>query len=104
MKMFQLYFYVPETHVEQVKKAVFDAGAGRQGLYQECCFTTSGQGQFKPNEGSNAYLGEVGRLTSVNEIKVETLCEESIKGQVKQALIAAHPYEEVAYGFVEVSQ
>lgn len=104
MKTYQLYFYVPKTHLEQVNNAVFQAGAGRQGLYQHCCFMTEGKGQFMPLEGNNAYLGETEKLTSVNEYKVEMLCEERDKDKVKQALISAHPYEEVAYGFIEIAQ
>lgn len=104
MKTYQLYFYVPDTHLQQVKDALFNAGAGSQGLYEQCCFVSQGQGQFMPRTGSNSYLGEIDKLTSVNECKVEMLCPEAYKNEVKQALIGCHPYEEVAYGFIEIEQ
>ena len=100
MQAYQFYFYVPETHLEQVKQAVFQAGAGTQGLYKQCCFETHGQGQFQPKKGSNPYLGQHDELTIINEVKVEMLCLERYKPFVKQALIESHPYEEVAFGFI----
>ena len=53
---YKLCFYVPTSHVEQVKNAIFEAGAGHMGDYDACCFQTLGQGQFRPLEGSNPYI------------------------------------------------
>lgn len=101
--MYQLYFYVPIDYLEQVKRAVFGAGAGGIGHYEECCFETTGQGQYRPAKGSQAFSGEIGKLSKVSEVKVEMVCNEACKNKVQQALLNAHPYEQVAYGFISLS-
>jgi hypothetical protein len=95
--MYKLCFYVPESHVEIVKEAVFDVGAGCIGDYDRCCWQVLGQGQFRPMEGSNPFLGNQGRIEQVNEYKVEMVCEDHLIEAAVEALINAHPYEEPAY-------
>ena len=95
--MYLLCFYVPEDAVEQVKDAVFAAGAGRIGLYDRCSWQTLGQGQFRPLAGSNPTLGRQGSLATVAEYKVEMVCEAQHLGAAVRALRAAHPYEEPAW-------
>ena len=95
--MVKLNFYVPPSHLEQVKEAIFAAGAGAQGDYNQCCWQTLGKGQFCPLPGSDPYIGEVCQLTQVDEYKVEVLCEESKLLEVISALRLAHPYEEPAF-------
>lgn len=90
-------FYVPVSHAEVVKAAVFAAGAGKVGQYDCCSWQTLGQGQFRPLDGANPFLGEVNRIEQVEEVKVETVCPTDELAAVVQALLAAHPYEEVAY-------
>lgn len=102
MKTLKLCFYVPETHLEQVKAAVFQAGAGKIENYDQCCWQVKGQGQFRPLEGSNAYLGKVNQREVVDEFRVEMLLDEELKSQVTKALKDAHPYEVPAYDFVKV--
>ncbi len=100
MKPSQLYkieFYVPETHLETVKSAMFEAGAGNIGDYDSCAWQSLGQGQFRPLQGSSAYLGEIDKLETVAEYKVEMICGEATLEAVIAALKQAHPYEEVAY-------
>ena len=98
--MYKLCFYVPETHLEEVKAAVFDAGAGRIGDYDSCCWQVLGQGQFRPLEGSNPYLGRRGAVEQVPEYRVEMVCDrDHVKGAVA-AMIDAHPYEEPAWDLV----
>lgn len=98
--MFKLCFYVPETHLEAVKRAVFDAGAGRIGDYDSCCWQVAGQGQFRPLQGSEPYLGEHGRVESVAEYKVEMVCPGARIRAAVDAMLAAHPYEEPAWDVV----
>ncbi|MBD3642560.1 NGG1p interacting factor NIF3 [Alcanivorax sp.] len=94
---YKLCFYVPTSHVEQVKNAIFEAGAGHIGDYDCCCFQTLGQGQFRPLEGSNPYIGETGgEVEVVEEYRVETICPASRVQTVISALRLAHPYEEPA--------
>ena len=96
--MIKLTFYVPETHVEKVKEAVFAAGAGRVGDYDHCAWQTLGQGQFRALEGANPYLGSKGKVERVSEYQVEMICADDCLEAAIAALKAAHPYEEPAYG------
>ncbi|HAD08154.1 MAG TPA: NGG1p interacting factor NIF3 [Porticoccaceae bacterium] len=100
--MYKLCFYVPESHLEAVKLALFDAGAGRQGDYDQCCWQNLGEGQFRPLAGSKPYLGQAHRLSRVPEYKVEMLCEEKIIEKVLAALRKSHPYEEPAYDVIRL--
>jgi hypothetical protein len=95
--MHKLVFFVPETHLEDVKKAVFAAGGGRMGNYDSCAWQTLGQGQFRPLAGSHPHLGELDQLTRVAEYRVEMVCADDCVTAVIKALRAAHPYEEPAY-------
>lgn len=95
--MYKLCFFVPDSHVEAVKQAVFAAGAGRIGDYDSCSWQTRGQGQFRPTDGANPFLGEVGNLERVEEWKVELVCADECIREALTALKQAHPYEEVAF-------
>lgn len=101
-QLLKIEFYVPETHLEQVKGAMFSVGAGRVGDYDCCAWQTLGQGQFRPLEGSNPFLGNHGQVESVNEFKVEMVCTLELKAAVIAALKSAHPYEEVAYCVIRI--
>ena len=96
--MYLVYFYAPEDKKEVVKKAMFDAGAGRIGEYEHCSFEVSGRGQYKPKSGANPYQGEVGKLEKATEVKVEMVCNADCLEPVLRALLKSHPYEEPAYG------
>jgi len=100
---YQISFYVPEKQCEQVKQAMFGAGAGVLGNYQECSWQTVGQGQFKPLQGSQPFIGKSDKLEAVKEYKVEMLCTEEKIKPVIQALKSSHPYEVPAY-FVTKSE
>ena len=97
MSAYLLCFYVPESALEQVKEAVFGAGAGRIGHYDRCCWQAVGQGQFRPLAGSNPTLGRHGALERVVEYKVEMVCEAKFIRAAVRALKDAHPYEEPAW-------
>jgi hypothetical protein len=92
-----LVFYVPETHAESVKEAVFAAGAGRIGDYEACSFETPGTGQFRPLAGSTPFIGSEGDLERVPELRVELTCADHLLAAAVEALRTAHPYEEPAY-------
>ena len=100
--MLKLCFYVPADSLEVVKQAVFAAGAGRSERYQRVCWQTAGQGQFEPEPGSNPSHGRVGELSKVSEFKVEMICQDDQIHSVIAALVAAHPYENVAYDVVRL--
>lgn len=95
--MYKLCFYVPDSHLSQVKDAVFAAGAGRLGNYDQCCWQVLGEGQFRPLPGSNPTLGEQGRLERVDEWKVELAVADDVIHAAIKALKQAHPYETPAY-------
>jgi len=95
--MYKICVYVPENSVETVKQALFDAGAGRIGNYDSCCWQTDGIGQFRPLENSNPAIGSLDKVELVREVKIELVCEdELVKGAV-QAMRVCHPYEEPAF-------
>lgn len=95
--MYKLCFYVPASHLEVVKEAVFAAGAGRIGNYQHCCWQVEGRGQFRPLAGSQPFLGQQDELERVSEFRVEMVLEPGRAAAVVEALRAAHPYEEPAF-------
>lgn len=95
--MHKLVFFVPESHKEAVKKAIFIAGAGRYDGYDSCSWETLGTGQFRPLEGSQPFIGQQGSIETVAEYRVETICEDHLIKTVLIALIEAHPYETPAY-------
>ncbi len=98
--MYKLGFYVPELHLEQVKFAVFNAGAGRIAGYDSCCWQVLGQGQFRPLVGSKPFLGRLGVIEVVAEYRVEMVCESQFIEAAVAALLDAHPYEEPAWDVV----
>ncbi len=100
--MVKIVFFVPESHCEAVKSAVFAAGGGRIGDYASCSWQTKGIGQFLPLASSDPFLGEQGRLERVAEYRVELVCEDANALAAVDALIAAHPYEEPAYDIYRV--
>ncbi|MBB6454299.1 dinuclear metal center YbgI/SA1388 family protein [Salirhabdus euzebyi] len=101
-ELFKLVVFVPETHQEEVRTALGDSGAGHIGDYSHCTFQTSGQGTFKPLEGSNPYIGKTNELERVNEVRMETIVPKSKLSLVLSEMENAHPYEEVAYDLYPV--
>ncbi|MDB6048204.1 MAG: hypothetical protein JWR17_950 [Pseudomonas sp.] len=95
--MYKLSFFVPPSHVEQVKSAVFAAGAGRIGAYDQCSWQVLGQGQFRPLDGSQPFIGRTGVTEQVQEWKVELVVADELIAHVVVALKQSHPYETPAY-------
>lgn len=102
--MYKLSFYVPESHLEAVKIAVFSVGAGKIGNYDSCSWQSRGQGQFRPLEGSKPWLGQLGSVETVVEYKVELVCQNDLITKVVAALKKVHPYEEPAYDVVQLAE
>lgn len=92
----KLVTFVPETHLEAVRTAVWNAGAGVIGNYQHCSFNIRGTGTFFGLDSTNPAIGQAGRLEQVEEIRVEVVCTAKRLEQALDALRAAHPYEEPA--------
>lgn len=95
--MYKLVFFVPESHLDLVKAAVFNAGAGRIGHYEQCCWQVLGQGQFRPLAGATPYIGAQDKLEVLPEYRVEMVCADGLIGAAVSALRSAHPYEEPAF-------
>lgn len=89
--------YCPTDKAEEVRKAMFDAGAGNIGNYSECSYNLEGEGTFKGKDGTNPYVGNVGEQHQEKETRIETVVPSYKLSKVINSLIAAHPYEEVAY-------
>ena len=100
--MHKLTVYIPETHLEQVKGAIFAAGAGRYAAYDCCCWQVLGQGQFRPLDGSNPFVGEQGVVEKIPEYRIEAICDDALIPAVIAAIRASHPYEEPAFVFTPV--
>nr|WP_184244798.1 Nif3-like dinuclear metal center hexameric protein [Gracilibacillus halotolerans] len=96
-KLYKLSIFVPKSHVEQLRVALGNAGAGHIGNYSHCTFQTEGTGSFLPLEGTTPYLGEQGKIEHVSEYKIETIVKENDLDKVITTANNAHPYEEMAY-------
>lgn len=95
--MYKICFYVPASHLDAVKTAMFAAGAGRIAAYDACAWQVEGQGQFRPLAGSRPFIGQQGVIETVAEYKVEMVCDDAHVRAAVAALRQAHPYETPAY-------
>jgi dinuclear metal center YbgI/SA1388 family protein len=96
-RLLKLVTFVPGTHIDNVRNAVFEAGAGSIGNYDNCGFTIDGKGSFRAGDATSPYVGEKGLIHFENEVRFETVLFTHDRERVVKALIAAHPYEEAAY-------
>jgi len=99
--MLVIVVYVPTSHVEEVIRVLVNAGAGQIGKYRAVAYKQVGLGQFEPMNGAVPYIGEVGVLERVEEVRVEMVCSAEYIRDALKAMINAHPYEEVAYHVLE---
>lgn len=95
--MIHISFYVPMKDADKVKAAMFQAGAGKIGNYDSCSFEVKGIGQFRPLPGSHPTIGTQHELETVEEMKVDMVCEDALIKEVISALKKSHPYETPAY-------
>lgn len=100
--LYKLAVYVPKTHEELIREVLGKNNAGFIGNYSHCTFNTPGIGTFKPEEGTNPYIGSINQIEKVEEVKIETIVPKSILKKVINEMIKAHPYEEVAYDVYEL--
>ncbi|MBP7175390.1 MAG: Nif3-like dinuclear metal center hexameric protein [Thermoclostridium sp.] len=102
--LYKLVVFIPEKSLEQVQKAIFEAGAGWIGKYSDCGFSVEGKGTFKPGDGTNPYIGQKGELEAVREYRLETIVPHERLDKVIESMLKAHPYEEVAYDVYRLEQ
>ena len=96
-QLVKMVFFVPHDYAGKVRKAVFEAGAGIIGDYDQCSYNLKGQGTFRPGEGSDPYTGKQGEIHFEEEMRVETFFPTYKTNEVINAMNQAHPYEEVVY-------
>jgi len=99
-QLVKLVTYIPENQAEKVRTALFSAGAGEIGNYDQCSYSSSGYGTFRGNEESRPFVGSPGNLHTAHEIRLETIVPRHLVEKVVAALKNAHPYEEVAYDII----
>ncbi len=100
--MLKLIYFVPESHLECTKAAIFAAGAGAFEGYDQCAWQVLGTGQFRPLAGTNPAIGRIDCLEQLPEWRVETIVPEHLAAQVAKALNASHLYEVPAFEFVQL--
>ncbi len=93
----KLITYTIPDNAEEVRNALFEAGAGRIGNYEDCSFNSKGIGTYMGNENSNPEIGERFEFVEGEEIKIEVTFEKHLQNKVLKALLNSHVYEEVAY-------
>jgi dinuclear metal center YbgI/SA1388 family protein len=101
-KLYKLVVFIPRGHEDGVRQAICNAGAGWIGNYDECTFQANGMGTFRPLPGTNPFLGRIGALEQAEESRLETVVPETRLKAVVRAMLAAHPYEEVAYDLYRI--
>lgn len=99
----KLFTFVPADKANELRNAIFKAGAGHIGNYSECSFNTQGTGTYKAGDGANPYIGEIGKQHQENEIKIEAIFPVFMEKQIISSMKAAHPYEEVAYDIISLN-
>jgi hypothetical protein len=95
--MHKISFYVPESHLNSVKQALFDKGAGMLGNYDQCCWQVKGEGQYRPLDESNPFKGIHNQVSTEVEYLVEMICADELLDAVIDALKKSHPYETPAF-------
>lgn len=95
--LYKLIFFVPEAQAEEVKSAIFAAGAGQLGNYSHCSFSSTGTGSFRAEAGAEPAVGEINQIHLEKEMRVEVLVKKNHLKEVIAAMKEKHPYEEVAY-------
>ncbi|TNJ44606.1 Nif3-like dinuclear metal center hexameric protein [Tamlana fucoidanivorans] len=98
----KLTTYVPKNEAGTLRKALFKAGAGSIGNYDDCSFNVEGYGTFKGNENSNPTKGNQGEIHTEEETKITITFAKHLEHRVLKALFSTHSYEEVAYEIITI--
>ncbi len=100
--MYKLIVFIPKSHLEKVRNAICEAGAGRIGNYDHCTFTTEGIGTYRPLKGAKPFKGKIGKLEMVKEARLEAVVPKNLLKKAVRAMKKAHPYEEPAYEIIRL--
>ncbi len=102
-RLLKLVTFVPEAYASKVREAVFNAGAGATGKYDMTSFSSAGQGSFRAGSDAKPFTGTIGSIHHENEIRFETILPSHLRSKVVPALLASHPYEEVAFDLIPLA-
>lgn len=102
MEKVKIVVFVPQAYSDIVRKAMGDAGAGVIGNYSHCTFSSNGFGRFIPSDKARPHVGKANELETVEEERIEILCDKKKAKDVIKAMKKVHPYEEVAYDVYEL--
>lgn len=102
MKLYKFIAYIPQPYLDQVKNALFEAGAGKLGNYSHCAWQVLGMGQFRPLKGANPAIGKIDQIQCVQEWRVETVVPADRLHDVIHAYKITHPYEMPAFDVYEI--
>ncbi len=95
--LLKLVTFVPESHAEKVRNALFESGCGNIGNYDSCSYNVGGEGTFRALENTHPFCGEIGNLHREKEVRIETVLPAYKRNDAVKALLLAHPYEEPAF-------
>jgi len=101
--MYNLVVYIPESHLDTVKQALFNKGAGRFHNYDCCAWQVAGTGQYRALENSKPFIGLQNHFETVPEYRVEMICQDEFLKDVLTELKRVHPYEEPAYHAIRIT-
>lgn len=98
--LLKLVCFIPKLHVQRVREAIFEAGAGSIGNYDACSFNVEGYGSFRPNSNAHPFVGELNKIHYEDEVRLEVILPNHLQTKVSNAMIKAHPYEDPAFDFI----
>lgn len=101
-RLLKVIVFVPAAYLEAVKEAMYKAGGGTIGKYDNCSFSSQGKGTFRALEGADPKVGTIGQVHSEDEYRLEVMIPDYLKSAVLKAMMDAHPYEEVAYDILRL--
>jgi len=102
-QLMKLCSFVPLAQADELRTALFEAGAGHIGRYSDCSFNVEGTGTFKGGAGTNPFAGNPGELHREKEVKLEVIFPAHLQSRLVAALLKSHPYEEVAYDIIPLA-
>jgi len=102
-ELLKLVVFVPSGYESQVADALFAGGAGEVGRYDRCSFRSSGTGTFRPGPGATPFIGRAAETEAVRELRLETVLPREVAGRAVERMLKAHPYEEVAYDLIPLT-
>jgi len=100
----KLVVFVPNAYADKIRTAIFDAGAGHIGNYDQCSYNVEGKGTFRPLKESHAFVGQIDKLHHEKETRIETIFPSHIENELIRKIHEVHPYEEVAYDIYHLNQ